>query len=105
VEAAIARYHELKQQHADDYDFDENQLNNLCYRLLAEGDPQGAVAICKLNVEVFPDEFNTHDSLGEAYMAAGDTERAIKSYARSLELNPKNTNAVQQLMLLTGVAE
>jgi len=105
TEAAIARYRELKEHHADDYDFGEDQLNNLCYSLLGAGDPEGAVAICKLNVELFPESFNPHDSLGEAYMAAGETGLAIQSYARSLELNPANTNAVRQLMQLVGVGD
>ena len=45
------------------------------------------------------------DSLGEAYMTAGETELAIQNYAKSLELNPENNNAVRQLMRLTGVGE
>ena len=105
AEAAIARYHELKEHHADDYDFGEGQLNNLCYQLMATGDPAGAVKLCKLNVELFPESFNPHDSLGEAYKTAGETALAIQSYARSLELNPENTNAVRQLMELVGVGE
>jgi tetratricopeptide (TPR) repeat protein len=105
AEAAIARYHELKEHHADEYDFGENQLNGLCYRLMESGDLEGAIAVCKLNVELFPEAYNPHDSLGEAYMNAGETELAIQSYAKSLELNPENTNAVRQLMKLSGVGE
>jgi CubicO group peptidase (beta-lactamase class C family) len=105
AQAAIALYRDLKENHADEFDFDENQLNNLCYRLMAIDDPEGAVEVCKLNVELFPDSFNPHDSLGEAYMMAGETDLAIQSYARSLELNPDNTNAVRQLMVLTGVGK
>jgi CubicO group peptidase (beta-lactamase class C family) len=105
AEAAIARYHELKERHAEEYDFGEDQLNDLCYRLMGSGDLEGAIAVCKLNVELFPEASNPHDSLGEAYMEAGKTELAIQSYARSLELDPENTNAVRQLMRLSGVGE
>ena len=105
AEAAIARYRELKEHHTDEYDFGENQLNNLCYQLMANNDLQGAIAVCKFNVEQFPDAFNTYDSLGEAHMAAGEIQSAIQNYARSLELNPGNTHAVRQLMKLTGVVE
>jgi len=105
AEAAIARYHDLKEHHADEYDFGEDQLNNLCYRLMAMGDPDGAVEVCKLNAELFPESSNPHDSLGEAYMTAGETALAIQSYAKSLELDPENTNAVRQLMQLTGVGD
>lgn len=40
-----------------------------------------------------PDEFNPHDSLGEAYLKAGRREQAIENYRKSLELNPANENA------------
>jgi len=69
------------------------------------GDPEGAVEVCKLNVELFPESSNPYDSLGEAYMTAGETALAIQSYAKSLELNPDNTHAVRQLMQLAGVGE
>ncbi|MDH3814601.1 MAG: serine hydrolase [Acidobacteriota bacterium] len=105
AEAAIARFHELKEHHADEYDFGESQLNNLCYQLMGNGNMDGAIAVCKLNVELFPEAFNPYDSLGEAYMTAGETELAIQNYAKSLELNPENTNAVLQLMRLSGVGE
>jgi len=105
AQAVIARYHALKENHPDDYDFGENQLNILCYRLMDRGDLEGAIAVCKLNVELFPDASNAYDSLGEAYMKADETELAIQSYARSLELDPENTNAVRRLMKLAGVGE
>jgi cytochrome c-type biogenesis protein CcmH/NrfG len=41
-----------------------------------------------------------YDSLGEAYMRHGDKDLAIKSYGRSLEINPHNGNAVQMLKKL-----
>jgi urease alpha subunit len=44
----------------------------------------------------------TYDSLGEAYMANGDKELASKNYRKSLELNPKNTNAVEMLKKLAA---
>jgi tetratricopeptide (TPR) repeat protein len=50
-----------------------------------------------LNVEIYPDAFNTYDSLGEGYMEAGQNELAIQNYERSLELNPGNDNARQML--------
>jgi hypothetical protein len=35
-------------------------------------------------------------------MARGDKELAIKNYKKSLELNPKNDNAVKMLKQLRG---
>jgi len=105
VTAAVARYRELKAQHADEYDFDEDQLNGLGYQLLGAGDVDGAIEVFTLNVEMYPEASNPYDSLAEAYMAAGTTVEAIVNYARSLELDPGNTWAVRQLMVLSGVAE
>jgi acetyl esterase/lipase len=95
--AAVRRYHELKRTQADRYDFSERELNELGYELLGDGRVKEAVEIFKLNVEAFPQGFNTYDSLGEAYAVQGDKELAIKNYKKSLELNPQNTNAVDKL--------
>ncbi len=35
-------------------------------------------------------------------MTKGDKEAAIRNYEKSLELNPKNTNAVEMLKKLRG---
>ena len=40
------------------------------------------------------------DSLGEAYMKAGEKELAIQNYEKSLQLDPKNLNAVEMLRKL-----
>ena len=65
--------------------------------MLFTGRVKEAVEIFKLNVEMYPQGFNTYDSLAEAYLAAGDRGLAVKNYKRSLELNPQNTNATAAL--------
>ena len=74
----------------------EPGLNRLGYEFLP-GQPQTAVEIFRLNVELHPQSGNAYDSLGEAYMIAGDRDRAIENYRRSLELDPANENAVEKL--------
>jgi CubicO group peptidase (beta-lactamase class C family) len=100
LDAALARYRTLKEREPDAYSFDEDELNTLGYALLAAGRTADAIGIFKLNVEAFPEASNPYDSLGEAYAAASQKELAIKSYARSLELDPGNANAVRQLAKL-----
>ena len=53
--------------------------------------------IFELNIEAYPDNANGYDSLAEAYAAKGEKKLAIKNYAKSLELNPDNTNAIERL--------
>ncbi len=75
----------------------ESLVNVLGYILLAKGDVAAAIDAFKLNVEVFPESFNAHDSLAEAYMDAGEVTRAIRHYERSVELNSGNAHGVRML--------
>jgi CubicO group peptidase (beta-lactamase class C family) len=100
AQAAVQQYRDLKAKQPDGYDFGEPQLNRLGYMLLQAKRVKDAVEIFKLNVEMFPQGFNTYDSLGEAYEADGNRELAIQNYKKSLELNPQNASAVQALKRL-----
>lgn len=97
VEAAVRQYRTWKRDAAEEYEFDEWELNGLGYGLLRRDRVQDAIAIFALNVEEYPDSSNPYDSLGEAYMIAGERERAIENYEKSLELDPANDNARQML--------
>jgi CubicO group peptidase (beta-lactamase class C family) len=103
TEAAVRRYHELKTKEKDLYNFAEPQLNTLGYALLGSGKVDAAIAIFQLNVEAYPESGNVHDSLAEAQMEAGRKDDAIRSYARSLQLDPANRNAVDQLAKLMAL--
>ena len=94
VDAALARAREAR---ASGERFDENQLNQVGYALLGEGEVESAIRVFALNVELFPDAANPYDSLGEAYVAARDPENASANYLRSLELDPSNDNAREML--------
>lgn len=100
---ARATYARLRMDDPEGYDFREFQLNRLGYELLGQGDAEAAVVIFGLNAEQFPDSFNTWDSLGEGYLAAGQRGRAVQSYQRSLQLNPANQNAEQLLRDLGAI--
>jgi CubicO group peptidase (beta-lactamase class C family) len=101
VAAAVARYRELKAGSAAEFDLSEDQLNGLGYELLGRDRTADAIEVFKLNAEAFPESANTYDSLGEAYAKAGEKDLAIQSYARSLEKDPRNQNAIQQLSALS----
>ena len=100
VAAGIAEYRDLKAKESATYDFSEPELNNLGYRLLRAGKQKDAVEIFKLNVEMYPQGFNTYDSLAEAYESVNERELAVTNYKKSIELNPKNTSAVNGLKRL-----
>jgi glyoxylase-like metal-dependent hydrolase (beta-lactamase superfamily II) len=100
IAAAMEQYRMLRREQPEAYEFGEGELNNLGYQLLSRSMVEEAVGVFKLNVESYPESFNPHDSLGEAYLAAGETNLARASYERSLELNPDNESAVQALQAI-----
>jgi tetratricopeptide (TPR) repeat protein len=102
IDQAAKQYHELKAAAPSTYDFDENEVNSLGYQLLQADKYKQAIRIFQLNVEAYPQSGNTWDSLAEAYMDDGDKAQAIANYQRSLQINPRNTNAVKMLQKLNA---
>lgn len=64
------------------------QLNTYAYQLANAGKMDEAVRMFELNAKRHPADPNVHDSLGEGYMMAGNKEAAIKSFKKSLGMNP-----------------
>jgi CubicO group peptidase (beta-lactamase class C family) len=102
LDEAVAAYRIIKKEKPDNVSVSEQRLNTLGYELLRAKKTREAVAVFALNVELYPQSFNVYDSLGDAYAESGDKELAIKNYRRSLELNPKNDNAIHMLKKLEG---
>jgi hypothetical protein len=102
IDAALKQYHELKVAAPATYNFDESELNNLGYRLIHKNQFKEAIRIFQLNVEAYPKSANTYDSLAEGYMDDGESALAIANYQKSLQLNPKNRNAVVMLQKLNS---
>ncbi len=79
---------------------DENTLIGLGYRLLQRDNLADALAVFQREVQDYPKYWNSYDSLGEAYMKAGEKEAAIQNYEKSIELNPTNQNGIDMLKKL-----
>ena len=100
VNDAAKQYHELKATQFAAYNFDEGELNTLGYKFIRAKKFREAIRIFQLNVEAYPQSGNVYDSLAEAYMDDGNKPEAIADYQKSLQLNPKNGNAVKMLQKL-----
>ena len=98
VAERIALYHKLKKENPSGYNFEnEDEMTMFGYKYLWNNQPHEALEIFKLIVEEFPNSSNPYDSLGEAYLAVGDTLMSLKNYGISLRLNPDNFNAEDQI--------
>jgi uncharacterized membrane protein len=100
IDQAAKQYHELKAAPTNTYNLDEDELNALGYQLIQAHKLPQAIRIFQLNIEAYPRSGNTYDSLAEAYMDEGNKSLAIANYQRSLQLNPKNSNAAKMLQKL-----
>jgi len=100
IDAAILYFHDQHPETDDGYQLQEGELNGLGYELLREGRIAEAIEIFKLNVEAFPSSANCFDSLGEAYLAAGEVELAERSYETALELDSDSASASQALQVI-----
>ncbi|MEO6901955.1 MAG: alpha/beta fold hydrolase [Bacteroidia bacterium] len=75
----------------------EDNINDWGYELLNKNELKKALAVFELNCTINPFSWNVYDSLGEAYLKAGKKELAIKSYKKSIALNPKNESGITVL--------
>jgi pimeloyl-ACP methyl ester carboxylesterase len=101
VDSCIAQYKKIKAGYPPP-SLAEGTLNKLGYQALNRGETDAAIALFELNTKMYPDSFNVFDSLGEAYMKAGNKDKAIKNYEKSIALNPSNTNAGEMLKKIKG---
>jgi tetratricopeptide (TPR) repeat protein len=79
----------------------EQLINSMGYALLYElREVDKAIGLFKLNVSLYPKSFNAYNSLAESYLVKGDKELAVTNYETSLQLNPANQKAKDQLQKL-----
>jgi cytochrome c-type biogenesis protein CcmH/NrfG len=83
--------------------FTEQQMNSLGYAYLDRKQVKEAVTLFQMNVEAYPGSSNVYDSLGEALMADHQYSPAVRSYTRSIELNPGNEHGRKKLQELKAL--
>jgi hypothetical protein len=91
--AALQRAAELRRQYPWYTPFTESDMNSTGYQLLGRGEIREAIKAFTVNAEAYPASWNVWDSLAEACMVGGDNELALRYYRKSVELNPGNQGA------------
>ncbi len=69
------------------FDF-EGKFNNTGYMLLNQGNNRDALFVFGMVTEFFPESANAWDSLAEAYLRSGDTQKATDYYNKAILLDP-----------------
>jgi len=81
---------------------EENSLNTWGYQLLNQKKTSEALNIFKLNTILYPGSANAYDSYAEVLEIAGNKPEALTNYKKSIQLNPNNKNAAEQIRKLTS---
>lgn len=68
----------------------ESYLNGVGYALLQQKEVTKAIDVFRVNALLYPTSENVYDSLGEAYLEAGQKDKARQSYQKVLDINPAN---------------
>lgn len=92
----VQHYKDISSDLAFDFLPSEELVNRVGYRFLRsrnDEDKQKALQFFLLNSVNYPESYNVFDSLGDAQLELGNEEEAIKSFMKSLKLNPENINA------------
>jgi CubicO group peptidase (beta-lactamase class C family) len=87
-------------KNSPNYHASEQELIVAGYKYLHAENAIYAAKVFKLATEVFPNRDNPYDSYAEALMILGKNGEAIGNYKKSLDLNPKNNNAIKMLAKL-----
>lgn len=81
------------------------ELNYLGYQLMNENNIKAALAIFQLNTRLHPEVANVFDSLGEAYTADKQYEKALLNYEKVIAMDSDNQWAKRQINKLKKIME
>ena len=98
--ALVKSYYENLSKHMG-YEIqpEEQTINNFGYGFLFNKKFDKAYAFFKLNIDNYPKSFNTYDSMGDYYVAKGDTVNAIEFFSKALNLKefPQTRQKLEKL--------
>jgi CubicO group peptidase (beta-lactamase class C family) len=93
---AAVRLNELKND-TENYNFSENDVNNMAYEMLENDYPAQALETFKLNTFLFPASDNVYESYGEGLLQIGKRDEAVRMFEKTLKINPQNEDAQKML--------
>lgn len=94
ADPAIELYRHLKSTATTQYNFDENELDELGYALLNGQKVTDAIQLFTFNQNEYPKSDKALTSLAIAYLVKGDVIRAKDFFDQALRINPKNEVAL-----------
>ncbi|AGC47011.1 beta-lactamase [Myxococcus stipitatus DSM 14675] len=106
LDAVIKAVEQFRRELPEEPVVEEAVFNERGYALLGQKKAEQAVRVFQLVAHFYPQSANAADSLGDAYVAAGQKEQARASFGRAIELAPADAslNNESRASLLTESA-
>lgn len=100
VEAAVAKYRELRERYYGSYTFDfrDWRLLRLAESLAEQDKLDAAYRFIELNLELYPDHGMSYFTRGQLQRGQGDVEKAKSSYRKAAELMPEMAPRIQAMI-------
>jgi dienelactone hydrolase len=105
VSEAVQLFYETQQRDPRAILVPEAQVNQLGYAHLQAGRVTNAILLFILNRTVYPWSANTYDSLGDAYLANGQNELALRMSEKAIELLAKDPGGEDRKKAIRESAE
>ena len=93
-------YREVRNSEHGDSKWQPVVLYGFAYYLMDHQKYEEAIKFFSFCITEYPELYYMYDGLGEAFMKSGNKKEAIANYNKSLELEPKNTNASKMVEII-----
>ena len=100
IDAAYARYAELKDSGRQEYHFGEYDLDGLVIQLLMAGKLDLAIEVLSLNTYVYPGHIESHLARARLYLQKGELAQAKESLLKALAIEPDSATAARLLEMV-----
>jgi CubicO group peptidase (beta-lactamase class C family) len=97
IQAAYARYAEIKASGTGEFYFDEDDLLNLSLQLVSAGNMEQAIEVLGLNIHVYPEYIESYLEQAKLYLKMGKKVKAEGILSKALSIEPDNHVALELL--------
>ena len=97
----VDKYHQLKKEDGNKYNFDDASLQyDLGHEFLESNKTKEAIQVFQLMISEFPNSVYAYNSLGEAYFLNEQYDLSLDNFKKSLELKPEKNKALEMIKKL-----
>ena len=102
ADSAIRTYRALRERHygRDAYDFGELSLNSAAFRVARAGKTDDALALLRVNEQLFPNTAALSIIRGNVYLMRADTAAAADAFREAIRREPANDEARGRLQAI-----